>query len=333
MNKQQLSPELLDRYVSGHATLEEMAAVSRAMQEDEDVRNIVNVLQGLDDQGFLNEKGEIPMASSAAMSEGNLCDVMCELYILKDYSTGQGLEDGYEDELDNRWLKEAGTPLHNIGRILESNGMTVVRKYDSSLHELDLALARHDKVIAVVDYGRLWEGRSNDIFHAVVCLGINEGIIRIYDPAVNGCANYDIETFCNAWSYSHHYMVLASAGNLEYTPHPIDVSDVDLSEDLMELSEAIAENAHETWARKRQAEGWTFGTTRNDALLQHPDLVPYSDLTEAEKSYDRDMAMNTIRLVKKLGFNISRRYTAYCPHCGEFVSDSMNYCPNCGNKF
>ena len=76
--------------------------------------------------------------------------------------------------------------------------------------------------------------------------------------------------------------------------------------DLDELQEAIAENAHEVWAEARIKEGWTYGRERDDARKKHPDLIPYSALPDSEKEYDRIMALETIRLVKKLGFDIIR---------------------------
>ena len=75
----------------------------------------------------------------------------------------------------------------------------------------------------------------------------------------------------------------------------------------MELREAIAENAHDVWASARIKEGWTYGQVRNDEKKQHPDLIPYSALPDSEKEYDRLMAMDTIKLVKKLGFDIVKQ--------------------------
>lgn len=329
-----ISQDVIDRYVSGKATLEEMALVSMALKEDADLRNVIGILESLKQAGTLDEdSGVIPMASMAAMSEGNLCDVMCERFILNNYSE-KVLDDNefLSEALDNRWLKESGTPLHSVGRLLEKYGMTVTRKYHASLEDIMESLAKNVKVITVVDYGQLWDKESNGIYHAVVCLSVVDGVVRIYDPAIDGFGNYLAEEFSKAWRYSGFYMVSATAESLEYIPHPIDVSDVDLDEDLTELTEAIAENAHEVWASKRRAEGWRYGPERDDKKLLHPDMVPYGELTEGEKYYDRDMALNTIRLVRKLGFNITRRYTLYCPNCGEYVSASMKYCPNCGRK-
>ena len=92
-----------------------------------------------------------------------------------------------------------------------------------------------------------------------------------------------------------------------YKPKPIDISSTELTEELNELREAIAENAHDIWAESRIAEGWTFGPNRNDEKKETPCLVPYSQLPEGEKEYDREMAIKTIKLLKVLGYDIIKR--------------------------
>lgn len=92
----------------------------------------------------------------------------------------------------------------------------------------------------------------------------------------------------------------------EYIPTPIDLSDVELPEELYELQEAMAENTHEVWAAKRKSEGWTYGPRRNGVLKQTPDMIPYSQLPDSEKSYDRETAMNAIKLLIKLGYKITK---------------------------
>jgi ryanodine receptor 2 len=91
-----------------------------------------------------------------------------------------------------------------------------------------------------------------------------------------------------------------------YTPQPIDTSDVRLPAELDELVEKIAKNVHEVWARNRMEQGWTYGEERNDALKHHPCLVPYEELPEIEKDYDRDTALGTLKLICKFGFKITR---------------------------
>ena len=93
---------------------------------------------------------------------------------------------------------------------------------------------------------------------------------------------------------------------LDYIPEPMDLSLVDLPESIIQLSERIAENVHEVWAKARIDEGWTYGEKRDDIHKKHPCLVPYDELPEEEKEYDRNTAMNTIKMVKKLGFRIER---------------------------
>ena len=95
--------------------------------------------------------------------------------------------------------------------------------------------------------------------------------------------------------------------NREYTPSPADTSDVVLPEGLDALVESLAENVHEVWAKSRMDQGWTYGPERNDALKQHPGLVPYADLPEAEKDYDRNTALGTLKLIVGLGYRIERQ--------------------------
>ena len=86
----------------------------------------------------------------------------------------------------------------------------------------------------------------------------------------------------------------------------LDTRDVQLSEELNELVEQMAKNVHEVWAQSRMEQGWTYGEERSDALKQHPCLIPYEELPEVEKAYDRDTAVGTLKLICKLGFKISR---------------------------
>lgn len=89
-----------------------------------------------------------------------------------------------------------------------------------------------------------------------------------------------------------------------YTPQPIDTKDVVLPKELNELAEMIAKNVHEVWSAGRMKDGWTYGEERNDAEMKHPCLVPYEELTEVEKQYDRNTSQETLKLIMKLGFKI-----------------------------
>ena len=72
-----------------------------------------------------------------------------------------------------------------------------------------------------------------------------------------------------------------------YQPTPIDTSAVQLSPDLLELTELLAKNTHDIWARQRMKDGWRFGPVRDDAKKEHPCLIVYEELPESEREYDR----------------------------------------------
>ena len=91
-----------------------------------------------------------------------------------------------------------------------------------------------------------------------------------------------------------------------YKPSPYDVEAVLLPDSLIALTESIAENTHDCWAKARMAQGWTYGPERDDVHKKHPDLLPYSVLADEEKEYDRISAMNAIKLIVALGYTIQK---------------------------
>lgn len=92
----------------------------------------------------------------------------------------------------------------------------------------------------------------------------------------------------------------------KYIPNPINLDDVQLPDDILHLSELISKNVHEVWAKKRFEEGWTYGPKRNETLKQTPCMVKYEDLTEEEKSYDRNTSLETLKLIIKLGYKLEK---------------------------
>lgn len=92
----------------------------------------------------------------------------------------------------------------------------------------------------------------------------------------------------------------------EYAPKPVDISDVELDSSLMELVEVMAKNVHDVWAETRIKDGWRYGETRNDERLEHPCLIPYEELPDSEREYDRNTAIGTLKLIHKLGFKITK---------------------------
>ena len=95
-----------------------------------------------------------------------------------------------------------------------------------------------------------------------------------------------------------------------YTPRPVDTTDIALPPELTQLLEKLAENTHDTWAAQRIQEGWRYGPERSDTRKEHPGLVPYAELVDGEKEYDRRTASETLKLIIKLGFSVTPGGTA-----------------------
>ena len=91
-----------------------------------------------------------------------------------------------------------------------------------------------------------------------------------------------------------------------YRPKPIDTSHIELSEEILDLTELLAQNAHSIWAAERMKEGWTYGPERDDGNKKHPDLIPYSELPGSEKEYDRKMSVETLKAIRALGYRIEK---------------------------
>jgi len=111
---------------------------------------------------------------------------------------------------------------------------------------------------------------------------------------------------CGVEDAAHQDKLVAAlrANGGAYVPQPKDTSNVILPDHLAELTEKLAENAHECWAAQRISQGWVWGAERNDSLKHHPCLITYEELSEEEKEYDRVTAMNTIKLLLAFGYKI-----------------------------
>ena len=94
---------------------------------------------------------------------------------------------------------------------------------------------------------------------------------------------------------------------MNYRPIPIDISEIKLSTELIKLTEILSENTHKVWANARIENGWTYGPHRNDDLKETPCLVPYKQLPDSEKEYDRILSINILKVIKKLGFDIQKK--------------------------
>lgn len=319
-----LSDEVLAAYLDGNASAQQSLEVMNLLSDDSDLRELFLISQKVDAElGLAPVECELlPMTALAATcSEDNYCALECEKYLLNHFNIG--FEEGQllEEAIKNGWQKEDGTALHNVGRHLEDKGLVVSRRYKCSVEDIVDALSENKGVIVAVDGEELsgiaqesemkdvLEGESPDHTVVVVSVDMERGEVTLFDP--NSMSREDVYPVCqfvDAWNDSKNYLVTASVNQYEtYIPRPIDLSDVELGEDLNELREAIAENAHDVWAMERIAQGWSYGPMRDDVKKENPCMVPYSQLPDSEKKFDREMAMNTIKLLKKLGYDLVKR--------------------------
>lgn len=319
-----ISAEVLAAFLDGNATAQESNEIIGALSEDARLRELLDISQAVDaDMGLMLQDSDLlPMTAMAATcDEENYCSLECEKYVLRRLDIEFDELQLLENAIYNGWQRQDGTALHNVGRHLEANGLVVTRRYKSSISDIAQALYEGDNVIVAVDGGELIGNGVEEVLedilisqipdHVVVVLSLDveNKTITIFDPnSSNQEDTYALEQFEDAWNDSKNYMLTITSNTMKtYTPQPIDLTDVELAEELYELREAIAENAHDVWAAERQAQGWTYGPQRNDQKKETPCMVAYSQLPDSEKKFDREMAMNTLKLLSKLGYDIVKR--------------------------
>ena len=91
-----------------------------------------------------------------------------------------------------------------------------------------------------------------------------------------------------------------------YKPKPIDTTAVTLEGDILALTERLAKHNHDVWAAGRIREGWSYGPKRDDDRKENPCLVPYEELSESEKDYDRKTALEALKLILAAGYTIAK---------------------------
>lgn len=309
-NKNYISDELLAAYLDGNTNEAETLEVLTAIKDDPSLKEVLDIALQVNDSPSQFEMDVLPMMQFAAESGNNICSILCEAFILHRRAIPFDEDELLSIARKNHWLRSAGTPLHAIGQMLVHYGLMVTRKYDATPEDIEKGLTLDNDVIVVVDNDKLYpEGEDIEDApnHAIVITGIDAEAVSIYDPHKHSTLNVQLSTFLRAWKESHYYMIRVLQSIEEYEPQPINLDEISLTDDLLELREAIAENAHDVWATARIKEGWSYGPERDDANKKHPDLIPYSSLPDSEKEYDRLMALDTIKLVKKLGFEIVKK--------------------------
>lgn len=347
-----ISEEVLAAFLDGNATAQESNNIINMLSENAELRELLHISQSVDTElgclPLINDT--LPLKTMVATSkETNSCSFECEKYVLDRCGIKYDAQKLLKDSIRHGWLKEAGTCIYNIGRHCENMGLQVKRHYMGTFTDIEQAINEGRYVIVALDGGELLnnntEEKAEDLRigekadHAVVVTSycsIRQNI-TVFDPnSPFPTKTYSIQQFTDAWNDSKNYIITITPNNMKtYNPNPIDLSDVALPEDLKELREAIAENAHDIWAIDRQEEGWTYGPVRDENKKETPCMVPYSELPEKEKEYDRKMAMRTIKLMMKLGYDlIKREETDLYKDLLARIRDAQEtyYCSQCWHK-
>ena len=346
--RKMISEQRLDDFLQAKTTPEETMEILEEMAFNPSLQEYVITAERMNHEMELQKDYGcfIPASRLAAESGGNLCDFQCETFILKKHGIPYKEDQLAEEARKNYWLSSQGTPLYNIGRLLEANGLLVDRVYDATLESLTEGVRTHDAIAVVCsrrlhgDEGELFDNGDPD--HAVIVLAVDNAgkAVSLYDPSGNGDDTCSLGAFLKAWECSSNYLVLVRKRKYdeEFIPHPIDVSGVTLSPDLLRLTDTIAENAHNVWAeeKRRTTPGIRYAPLDpqgHEVAGCNHFFLPYSQLSEEDKKPDIDMALNTIKLLKRLGFRLVNMNELHqCTQCGAPIELHHLYCSHCGRK-
>lgn len=186
-------------------------------------------------------------------------------------------------------------------------GLRVFERFDYNPKAIFSAVGKGGIVMPIVDSRIFEEGEGGLTYTVITTVNRARQAITLFNPFASTTMEQGLEAFLEQWTKNGSDCITAfQVDEKTYLPRPVDLSHVNLPEDLKELCEAMAENAHDAWAMERQSEGWTYGPKRDDNLLQTPDMRPYGELPETEKQYDRIMATSTIKLLIALGYKIQK---------------------------
>lgn len=321
-----ITDELLALFTEGRTTTTESAAILAAAKDNLDIRYYLEA--AIEDGLFFNphvaanssskpvsklyNSRHLPIMRFAASTKTNDCVIKCEQYVLEK----RGLQPHY-DKLTkqahrNNWLQSEGTPLYNVGRLLEQSKLSVSRQFGGTLEGLSKELNGDCSIIVALNAERLQRPTKTTAIcnHAVVVVDIDTkgAYVDVYDPQTkNQTDRYAIDDFLRAWKPSKNFFVsVIERGVRPYTPHPEYVGHIKLPEDIASIADMLAENAHEIWAKDRLTEAEKKKAKGKDVdPYKDPSMRPFSELSKEKRKTDYTSALHSIKLLYKLGFKIT----------------------------
>ena len=199
---------LIAAYMDGSASPSEVRSLLKAVKTNPSLREMMDVLSQVDEA----EGDAYPMFRMAAETKDNLCDFLCELFILRQRNIPFDKDELLSIARKNGWVQPSGTPLHAIGQLLASQGLTVTRRYDASLHDIQTALAAKKSVITVIDSDKIYPERPDEEDapnHAVVVMAVDESedTITLYEPDAYSTLDFSLADFLAGWHESKNYLI------------------------------------------------------------------------------------------------------------------------------
>lgn len=207
INKDNISDELLAAFLEGNVNKEEVKQVINAVGTDAELKETLDIALQIDEE-------EQPILQMAAEGGRNLCEIQCEVYVLRQRGKQVDEEELLKVAKENHWIKRAGMPLQYMGNLMEYMGLEVSRRYEANIKDVKDALEKVCNVIVAVDCDKLYPERPDEedaTNHAIVITAINskDEMATIYDPE-NICEiEVSLSLLESAWYESQHYMVCA----------------------------------------------------------------------------------------------------------------------------
>lgn len=317
MDNKKVTPNLIRRYISGKTNLEETVLILNACKTDVCLREYIDIAYklyrdamraGNVNVDLTNDQFVfVPRAVAAECDRDNLCSLKCELFLLSNFYNKKDLsEDSLLSEARQlNILKDEGTPLYNMGRLMSIHGLSVIKQYGATVKDLQTAIIEQGCGVMVPIMG-------SKTFHAIAVLSIDGNKISFYNPATCSQETMSVRSFEKSWKKSNCYLVKTALKEEICKPnssiyHP-DINVPELTGRFKEIEWGLAEMFHDLWSSKRFKEGWKYDKMRDDNKKLHPDLRPLADLPLTEIGYDLTNAQAAVYLLTEVfGFELVSR--------------------------
>ena len=146
---------------------------------------------------------------------------------------------------------------------------------------------------------------------AAISTSVIRGFLRVKE-FLHGARSLEAIVNMSALTHAQHFGVaeLPAADLLRLHVAEDFLKHVQEGQLEVAVIEAIAEDSHERWRKKREEALWTWGPVRDDKNKKHPMLRPYIELSEPEKEKNRLPARLTQAKLAEAGYRIQRQSKA-----------------------